>query len=86
LQKNWIVTLVLRKVPIFRRKLTKIAENCEHNIGPGFRQFFFLTTKPTFPTIFFDDKSRTCLAQSSVFLPRSAFLITTIRWYTAWKS
>jgi hypothetical protein len=24
----------LRKTPIFRRKLSKIEENCDHNIGP----------------------------------------------------
>jgi hypothetical protein len=32
--KNLITTLVLRKTPIFCRKLAKIAENCEHNIDP----------------------------------------------------
>jgi hypothetical protein len=31
-----IVTLVFEKNAIFRRKLSKIAENCYHNIGPRF--------------------------------------------------
>jgi hypothetical protein len=26
---------ILRKTPFFRRKLAKIAENCDHNIDPG---------------------------------------------------
>jgi hypothetical protein len=29
-----ITMFFLRKTPIFRRKLAKIAENCDHNIGP----------------------------------------------------
>jgi hypothetical protein len=32
--KILIITLVLRKTPFFRRKLPKIAENCDHNIDP----------------------------------------------------
>jgi hypothetical protein len=32
--KMLIITLVLRKRQIFRRKLAKIAENCDHNIDP----------------------------------------------------
>jgi hypothetical protein len=32
--KKLIITLILRKTPFFRRKLAKIAENCDHNIGP----------------------------------------------------
>jgi hypothetical protein len=34
--KNWIITLVLgrEKRQFFRRKLAKIAENCDHNIDP----------------------------------------------------
>jgi hypothetical protein len=30
--KNLIITLVFEKNAIFRRKLAKIAENCDHNI------------------------------------------------------
>jgi hypothetical protein len=30
LSKHWI----MRKTPFFRRKLAKIAENCDHNIDP----------------------------------------------------
>jgi hypothetical protein len=29
------ITLVFRKTPFFRRKLAKIAENCDHNIDPS---------------------------------------------------
>jgi hypothetical protein len=33
--KIWIVTLVFeKKRQLFRRKLSKIAENCDHNIDP----------------------------------------------------
>jgi hypothetical protein len=32
--KILIITLVFVKTPFFRRKLSKIAENCDHNIGP----------------------------------------------------
>jgi hypothetical protein len=33
--KNWIITLVFEKnANFFRRKLAKIAENCDHNIDP----------------------------------------------------
>jgi hypothetical protein len=32
--KILIITLVFEKTPIFRRKLGKIAENCDHNIDP----------------------------------------------------
>jgi hypothetical protein len=32
--KNLIITLVFVKNAIFCRKLSKIAENCDHNIGP----------------------------------------------------
>jgi hypothetical protein len=32
--KNWIITLLFVKTPIFRRKLGKIAENDDHNIDP----------------------------------------------------
>jgi hypothetical protein len=33
--KNSIITLVFEKnANFFRRKLSKIAENCDHNIGP----------------------------------------------------
>jgi hypothetical protein len=28
--------IILRKTPIFCRKLAKIAENCDHNIDPSF--------------------------------------------------
>jgi hypothetical protein len=39
--KNWIITLVLKKkTPFFRRKLSKIAENCDHNIDPRLGEFF----------------------------------------------
>jgi hypothetical protein len=31
----------LRKMPIFSQKLSKIAENCDHNIDPGFLDFNF---------------------------------------------
>jgi hypothetical protein len=31
--KILIITLVFEKTPFFRRKLAKIAENCDHNIG-----------------------------------------------------
>jgi hypothetical protein len=35
--KNWIITLVFEKnANFFRRKLAKIAENCDHNIDPWF--------------------------------------------------
>jgi hypothetical protein len=35
--KFWIVTLDLEKKRLFcRRKLAKIAENCDHNIDPRF--------------------------------------------------
>jgi hypothetical protein len=34
LSKKLSITLVLRKTPFFRRKLPKIAENCDHNIDP----------------------------------------------------
>jgi hypothetical protein len=37
--KNLIIILVLRKTPIFRRKLAKIAENCDHNIDPRLGEF-----------------------------------------------
>jgi hypothetical protein len=33
--KILIITLVFEKTPFFRRKLAKIAENCDHNIDPG---------------------------------------------------
>jgi hypothetical protein len=32
--KNLIITLVFEKNAIFCRKSSKIAENCDHNIGP----------------------------------------------------
>jgi hypothetical protein len=32
--KNLIITWFLRKSPLFRRKLSKIAENCDHYIDP----------------------------------------------------
>jgi hypothetical protein len=53
LQKNESSHWFLRKVPIFHRKLTNIAENCEHNIGPGFRQFFFPDDKTNISDNFF---------------------------------
>jgi hypothetical protein len=35
LYKHWIITLVFEKnANFFRRKLAKIAENCDHNIDP----------------------------------------------------
>jgi hypothetical protein len=34
--KLLIITLVFEKNAIFCRKLSKIAENCDHNIGPRF--------------------------------------------------
>jgi hypothetical protein len=34
LLKNFIITLVFEKRPIFSRKLSKMAENCGHNIDP----------------------------------------------------
>jgi hypothetical protein len=34
--KNLILTLVFEKNAIFCRKLSKIAENCDHNIDPSF--------------------------------------------------
>jgi hypothetical protein len=33
-KKSWSEHWYLRKTPIFRRKLGKIAENCDHNIDP----------------------------------------------------
>jgi hypothetical protein len=33
--KNVIITLVFEKTPFFRRKLAKIAENCDHSIDPS---------------------------------------------------
>jgi hypothetical protein len=32
--KSLIITLVFEKTPIFRQKLGKIAQNCDHNIDP----------------------------------------------------
>jgi hypothetical protein len=32
--KNFIITLVFEKNDIFRQKLARIAENCDHNIDP----------------------------------------------------
>jgi hypothetical protein len=32
--KKIIITLVFEKNAIFRKKLSKIEENCDHNIGP----------------------------------------------------
>jgi hypothetical protein len=32
--KNWIITLLFEKNTIFRKKLAKIAEICDHNIDP----------------------------------------------------
>jgi hypothetical protein len=41
--KNLIITLFWEKRQIFWRKLTKIAENCDHNIDPSYEiNFFFL--------------------------------------------
>jgi hypothetical protein len=37
----------LRKTPIFRRKLSKIAENCDHNIDPRFARWYIF--KPKLP-------------------------------------
>jgi hypothetical protein len=35
LGKNFIITLVFeKKCQFFRQKLSKIAENCDHNIDP----------------------------------------------------
>jgi hypothetical protein len=35
--KKWIITSVFKKnADFFLRKLAKIAENCDHNIHPGF--------------------------------------------------
>jgi hypothetical protein len=39
----------LRKTPIFRRKLTKIAENCDHNIDPGLNVDSLAMESPRFP-------------------------------------
>jgi hypothetical protein len=34
ISKNSIIILVFEKKQLFRPKLSKIAENCDHNIGP----------------------------------------------------
>jgi hypothetical protein len=38
--KHLIITLVFEKNAIFSRKLSKIAENCGHNIDPWSRRVF----------------------------------------------
>jgi hypothetical protein len=41
--KNWIITLFFsEKHQFFRRKLAKIAENCDHNTSPCFWQMAFM--------------------------------------------
>jgi hypothetical protein len=39
--KTFIITLVFEKNAVFCRKLSKIAENCDHNIEPWFVSLCF---------------------------------------------
>jgi hypothetical protein len=45
--KKWIITLAFEKnANFFRRKLAKIAENCDHNIGPRFVEIVWASFFP----------------------------------------
>jgi hypothetical protein len=52
-EKKLIITLFfLRKTPIFRRKLAKIAENNDHNIDPRLQGGCFLERKKKRTSLF----------------------------------